>query len=261
MAESSDQRTPPVFIIGCGRSGTTLLRMVLDSHRNISCGTETHFLEDMREIVGKHWDRLENYGFGKEYWYERISDFFDDFKSEYARKRGRGRWVEKTPHYTEHLDFIDRLFPRAQYIHLIRDGRDVVQSYRDRWNFRTALKAAGYWWPVRVRKARGMGSQVGSERYQEIQYEQLVRNPEPVLRDLLSFLGEQWDPAVLRFDEEEHDADQFFGEHTEKRREESGDKSRFYTSSIGRGQNLNPVLKGVLFYQGGDLMKQLGYSS
>lgn len=48
----------PIFIVGCQRSGTTMLRLILDSHPRISCGPETRFLEDMERIVGADWKRL-----------------------------------------------------------------------------------------------------------------------------------------------------------------------------------------------------------
>ena len=119
----------PIFIIGCGRSGTTLLRMMLDSHPRISAGEETKFLTDLQPIVGEHWSLLSAYGFSREWWLDRIRAFYGDFQAEYLAKRGKQRWAEKTPGYTFHLDFIAELFPDAQYVHVIRDGRDVALSW------------------------------------------------------------------------------------------------------------------------------------
>ncbi|HEV8165823.1 MAG TPA: sulfotransferase, partial [Actinomycetota bacterium] len=58
----------PIFIVGCQRSGTTLLRLILDAHPNISCGPETRFLEDLARITGDgNWPRMRLFGFPKEY--------------------------------------------------------------------------------------------------------------------------------------------------------------------------------------------------
>src|SRR5262249_35446578 len=131
----------PIFIVGCGRSGTTLLRLMLDSHPAIAAGEETKFLTDLEPIVGEHWRLLHTYGFDRAWWLDRIRAFYGGFLEEYATRRGKRRWAEKTPGYTFHLAFLDELFPDAQYLHLIRDGRDVVASFRERWGYRAGLRA------------------------------------------------------------------------------------------------------------------------
>jgi hypothetical protein len=65
----------PIFIIGSPRSGTTLLRLILDSHPNISCGPETHFLVDLSKIVNVHWEQVEAFGFDKAYWHQKLASF------------------------------------------------------------------------------------------------------------------------------------------------------------------------------------------
>ena len=76
-------RPAPIFVIGSPRSGTTLLRLILDSHPRISCGEETHFLRDLGSIVGRHWDLVATYGFDRDWWLARIAGF-------YERLPGRG---------------------------------------------------------------------------------------------------------------------------------------------------------------------------
>ncbi len=82
----------PIFVIGSPRSGTTLLRMVLDSHPRISCGEETHFLRELEPITGKHWRMLEPYGFPKTYWVERVRGLYEGFQADYLARRGKARW-------------------------------------------------------------------------------------------------------------------------------------------------------------------------
>ncbi|MEK8106131.1 sulfotransferase [Micromonospora sp. M12] len=88
MAEPAP-RTAPIFLVGCQRSGTTMVRLVLDSHSRISCGLETRFLPDLRRIVGRDWERLARFGFPREDWLRRIRDFFGGVHADYAAARAR----------------------------------------------------------------------------------------------------------------------------------------------------------------------------
>jgi len=70
---------PPIFVVGCHRSGTTLFRLILDSHPAISCGPETRFLADLEKITNAaNWPRMGLYGFPKSYWHERVAELWGD---------------------------------------------------------------------------------------------------------------------------------------------------------------------------------------
>jgi hypothetical protein len=88
----TDQR-PPIFIVGCQRSGTTLVRLMLDSHPNISCGPETRFLRSFQHITDddQDWPRLSEYGFPKEYWHRKVAELFAGIMQDYATARGTAR--------------------------------------------------------------------------------------------------------------------------------------------------------------------------
>lgn len=250
----------PVFVIGCPRSGTTLLRLMLDSHPRISCGEETHFLRDLGSTVGEHWPLLETYGFPREYWLERIRAFYNDFQAGYLERRGKLRWAEKDPTYTLVLPFIDDLFPDAQYVHLVRDAYDVVASFRDRWGYLSALRVARGEWTRYVHAGRGFGERLPIGRYHELRYEALVTDPEPALRSLLEFLGEAWDPAVLAFQDASHDATERYTRFTAARRREGGEARSVYRSRVGAGRrSLDPVLRAVVRRGAGPLLRELGY--
>ncbi len=252
----------PIFIIGSARSGTTLLRMMLDSHPRISCGEETKFLADLAPILGDHWRLLSRYGFERDWWLERIRDFYGGFQAAYLAKRGKGRrWAEKTPGYTLHLAFVDELFPDAQYVHIIRDGHDVVASFRERWGYRAGVRAANSVWAHYVRTARTFGATLPADRYHELRYEALVGDPEGTMRALLEFLGEDWDPQVLRFDEIPHDTTDHYAAFTAERREVGGDRAAIYRSRVGVGRRrLDPVLRGLLYRSSRSLLAELGYT-
>jgi hypothetical protein len=257
MSSSSSQ--PPTFIVGSGRSGTTLLRLMLDAHPDISCGPETHFLRDLRHLVGEHWNLLSRYGFDKAYWHNKIHYFFDSFKEDYMERRGKQRWVEKTPWYVRYLDFLDDVFDGCLIIHIIRNGYDVVRSWKERSGYLQALKSAWTGWGDSIRQARAFG-QTYPERFHELRYEDLVTSPEPTIRSVLSFMDEPWEPVVLDYDQVDHDVADQYWDLTKSRREEQKDSSKIYASRIGTGKDdLDAGLRNTLRMRSGGLLQELGY--
>lgn len=259
-APADSNAARPIFIIGCPRSGTTLLRMIIDSHPNISCGPETHFLVDLANMTTKRWGPITRFGFDRNNWNARLRELFGRFHTDYMRTRGKRRWAEKTPVYTLYLDFVNELFPDAQFVHIIRDGRDVVGSFQERWGFWAAALAAIRVWSRHVRAAREFGRTVPGDRYRELRYERLVRDPEPTLRELFTFLGEDWDPCVLQFDQAPHDVNPRYAQLTTERRKASSEKAAIYSARVGAGRRKrNPVLAGLLRIRAGGLLRELGY--
>jgi hypothetical protein len=257
MADSSQR---PIFIVGCQGSGTTLLRLILDSHPNISCGPETRFLPDFARITSEaNWPHMAQYGFPKAYWHERIAGLFDAVQRDYAARRGKTRWADKTPRYALSLDYIDELFPTCQVVHLIRDGRDVVASHRDRWGLLSACKAVRKW-PLYIRAARTAGTRLPADRYFEVRYEDLVHDTEPTLRRLLDFLDEPWDPAVLAHDTTPHDVQPRYARLTSSRRAAAGEHTAIYQSSVGsHRRRLHPLMLLLFHATSGRMLHELGY--
>lgn len=250
----------PIFIVGCQRSGTTMLRLVLDSHSRISCGPETRFLADMERIVTTDWHRLQRYGFEREEWLRRIADFFGGIQTDYATRRGKARWADKTPLYALNIPFLHELFPTAQFVHVIRDGRDVAVSHRKRFGYVSSLNSARKW-PAYIRTARRAARALPAEQYLEIRYESLVRDTEGTLRNLLAWLGEEWEPQVLQYDQAAHDVPDKYTREADDRRTSSGAQERIYGSSVGthRGQ-LDPLTRLAFTVLARRTLKELGYS-
>lgn len=253
---------PAIFVIGSPRSGTTLLRLILDSHPRISCGEETHFLRDLEAIVGRNWPLVATYELEREWWLEHIRALYADFQTEVLTRSGKARWAEKDPTYTLHLPFIEELFPGAVYVHLLRDGHDVVASFRDRWGYKSAARAARTEWARYVEAARALQARLPEERFLELRYEQLVADPEGQGQRLFTFLGEDWDPAVLDFDPAQHRATDRYQWFTAQRREAGGEDTTIYQSRVGAGgKSLDPLLRSVLRRRHGDLLRELGYKA
>lgn len=249
----------PIFVVGCQRSGTTVLRLMLDSHPEISCGPETRFLAGLSRITGEDWRRLSQYGFDKDYWHAQVASFFDTIMSDYARSRGKRRWADKTPLYALSLDFLTQVFPTCQVIHVVRDGRDVVLSHRRRFGYGSALKAVVKW-PRYVETARATGAVLPPERYREVRYEELVTDTEGTLRGLVDWLGEEWHDAVLHFNETQHDVPEKYQQLTAQRREKESTHAAVYGARVGaHRRELDPLLRSLAWLFDRQALRALGY--
>ena len=221
---------PPFpFIVGCGRSGTTLLRAMLDAHPDLAVPDEAGFVVRyarphyaLRYGWPRHFDAgrcaeliLADNSFRR--WALPESDvraaleasppagYAELVRRLYgvaAEARGKPRAADKTPMHVLHLPRLARLFPEARFVHLIRDGRDVALSYRSvAWGPDT-IEDGALRWRRSVRHGRRAGRRLGTGRYCEVRYEALVADPEPVLRRLCRYLDLRWDDAVLHHDEQ-----------------------------------------------------------
>jgi hypothetical protein len=252
-------RPAPIFVVGCQRSGTTLLRLVLDSHPAVACGPETRFLESMTRIVGDDWPRLARYGRDKPEWLASIADWYGAMQDDYAHRRGKVRWADKTPRYALIMDFLDQLFPDAKFIHIIRDPRDVVLSHRKRFGYVAAVKAVRKW-PVYVATASATGQRLGPERYLEVRYEDLVADNDKELRRVFEFIDEPWDPIVLEYDRLPHDVPDKYQEFSKQRRSGSGSSGSIYSNRAGaHRRELGVSLRVLTRVVDGPAMREWGY--
>jgi hypothetical protein len=211
---------PTPFIVGVGRSGTTMLRLMLDAHPQLAIPPETHFVPDLIEAIDgganpeqavevmrsvRQWGDLH---IAPEEVLERFRalDRFEAgpalraFYAIYAERQGKPRWGEKTPAYVRSMRQIERALPEARFIHVIRDGRDVALS---RWKRtlgegeRAPASQVAAGWQRRIRRAQRQGKRLG--HYLELRYEDLVTDTEPNLRRIAEFIELEWDPAMLRY--------------------------------------------------------------
>jgi Sulfotransferase family len=278
-AESLLYRSRPAFIVGCPRSGTTLVKMLLDAHPNISCGPETLFMRHIADLERQHL-QLSQFLITEEEWHDHLRDLFLWLHVRRATQLGKTRWVDKSPSYALIPDYLDTLFPSCQIVHVIRDPRDVVDSWRRRWGLRSAVRATRLW-PRHVQRARQFGA-AHPDRYFEIRYEELVRSTETVMRDLIEWLEEPWDDQVLEFEPGSPGGRRPGERRTrpEERTTGSSDTastatsvattghprsdtslgSRVFSSSIGAGRSLaNLPLALLLHVSSGALIRELGY--
>ena len=143
-------------------------------------------------------------------------------------RRGKQRWAEKTPGYTFHLDLIDELFPNAQYVHVIRDGRDVVASFRDRWGYQAGLRAANSVWRESCSVPAPSGSGCPPAATTSCATKRSVADPEREMRRLLDVPRRGVGRAVLHYDE-------CAARHTERTPEYSAERRAECRGSGGTG--------------------------
>jgi len=194
----------PLFLVGTMRSGTTLLRLILDSHERLALADESGFLRAVaaaKAIPDQHdgpgWYR--RYGVSDAEMDARLRTFYDDIFSAYARERGAARWGDKTPFHINHLRVLAQVFPDAQVVGIVRHPGAVVASQLRRGiEFPDALR---HWRNQNARLLRAANRPDLRRRLAVLRYEDLVTTPEPVLRALLEFLGEPWSPDLLRHHE------------------------------------------------------------
>jgi Uncharacterised nucleotidyltransferase/Sulfotransferase family len=208
------------FFVGAARSGTTLLRAMVDTHPDMAIPPESWFITELasqrqryetrRDFDIKRFatDLIANHWFAR--WDVAEGDLYaalheaapGDYPgairtvfSWWAARHGKSRYGDKTPGYVTELAILAALFPEACIVHLIRDGRDVALSYSETFGIST-VKAIRLW-RSRVRAARETGRALGVERYREIRYEDLLADPASTLRDVCSFVGIPFSDRML----------------------------------------------------------------
>jgi hypothetical protein len=183
------------------------------------------------------------------------ADFLDTLYRTYARQHGAERWGDKTPIYASYVDLIHEIFPQAQFVHIMRDGRDVALSMLDKWEREIHIDVyfAACNWVRRIRQAQASGARLGPDLYYELRYEDLVADPEAQLKPLCDFVGESYRPEMAephRLGRERFDAGDF---HAALRRPPS-------TARIGRWRKEMSGADVRLFQRiAGPLLAELGY--
>jgi LPS sulfotransferase NodH len=217
--------TPPLIVLGVSRSGTTLLRVILDRSPTLAIPDESFFVpllarRHRRVDPARFLDDLARIPTLREWGGIAPGDVAPRLRAgmptgaaiaavfeAYAERQDKPRWGDKTPMYMRHLGLLERLFPDAQYVHLIRDGRDVALSFLDMpegtftrtWAHPTSPREFACEWRVEVEAARALGARVGPRRYLEVRYEELVANAESAVVSICDFAGARFESAMLDY--------------------------------------------------------------
>lgn len=213
VVDADDICRNPIFVIGTHRSGTTLLRRILDSHHNIACPPESHYLSHFFALIDDDLSLLglAELGFPEDEALKLLRHSAGQFHEIYRRAKGKPRWADKTPEYSLHLPALQKLFGvDAQLLFVFRHPLDVAYSLWSRkWNLGAHRTGDLLVDVCRHVCDLGLAQLDFLERQPRnahaVFYEELVRSPETVLRAACDYLGEEWDPQMLRHDEVPHD--------------------------------------------------------
>jgi hypothetical protein len=214
----SHTRFSPVFVLGHARSGTSLACRLLLDHLGVNFGTESQFIVRYQQKLSRYGDlsddsrmrwllqdisrerffarTRQNFGFvfdaeralravASRTYSGALRAIFEQF----AASRGRARWGDKTPDYCHYLPLIRELFPDAQFLHVIRDGRDVAHSlFATGFGPKNSYEAAIAWRRT-LDQVRRFRETLPADAYAEIKYEELVNDPVRILGGVATFLG------------------------------------------------------------------------
>jgi hypothetical protein len=210
---------PMPFVVGVARSGTTLLRLMLDAHPDLAIPHETHFipaaiaLEDSGPASREAFhELLTTYPTWKDLatpapalWQAlvdvepfSVAEGLRSFYRLYARRRGKRRLGDKTPPYCLRLAAIRRILPEARAVHIVRDGRDVALSLRPLW-FAPGKDMASLarQWSSQIAEARRQGEIAGG--YLEARFESLIANPEGELQRICRHVELPFHRGMLQY--------------------------------------------------------------
>ncbi len=231
---------PYVFVVGCPRSGTTLLGRLLDAHPELAIIHEGRFVAAWFEqrrgltpdgdvtpelvdsllgfrpfagvrVTREQLEALAAGAAGPVAYADFVSGVFD----RHGAAHGKRLVGDKTPHYVRSLPLLHGLWPHARFVHIVRDGRDVCLSVRSwpkvaerggaaarysSWE-RDPAATTALWWEWQVRLGREAGAALGPELYHEVSYEALVDDPAGGCRALCDFLTIPYDERMLGFHE------------------------------------------------------------
>jgi hypothetical protein len=269
----------PFFVLGAQRSGTTMLRLMLNSHPRLCVPHESKFMTTFFPLLDGYGDLSERANCARllddisghpavesgrlildkdavlAHPISSYADLIDAIMSERAKAEGKRRWGDKTPFYTPDIDVLWHLFPESKIIHLVRDGRDVLLSQRAiSWLPSSVPRIADDWrWMTTI--CHKAGSVRGPAHFLEVKYEDLVRDAEKVLRRICEFLAEPYAPEMLSY-------------HLTAREEVPPDSLRWHESSIEAPdpskvfqwkQRLSAAERIVFEQHAGDALDLFGY--
>lgn len=219
----------PVFILTTGRSGSTLLRAILNQHPTICIPPESHrlgtiikeFKQNFRYLPWPDVVSLVTAEFQKErgfaFWNLDLAGFFkqaqnlaledrnlarliDLFYNYYIQthKPEAMRWGDKSIKNAPQLQQLNELFPNAKYLHIYRDGRDVALSLFNEGLYPNPTSAAEHWLNF-ITKIKEFGNNLPNGRFFEVAYEQLVQQPDQTVQKVCDFLALDYRPEMLDF--------------------------------------------------------------
>lgn len=194
----------PLIVYGAARSGTTYLVQIFNKHPEVHISDETRIFAWVHDVYRRltadertSYRKREEFG---DYLQRTLPDMVREFYREMAPQARF--WGDKNPHYVHPhnegcLETVLELFPDARFIHIMRDGRDVVTSgLRGVW---TDFDSVHRMWTSHLEIGCSFGRALPADRYLEFRYEDLIQDDLEMARRIFDFAGISMHPAVERF--------------------------------------------------------------
>ncbi|XP_055370843.1 protein-tyrosine sulfotransferase isoform X1 [Condylostylus longicornis] len=209
-AYSYNREMPLIFIGGVPRSGTTLMRAMLDAHPDVRCGQETRVIPRLLQLRS-HWIkseketiRLNEAGITKDVMDSAIAQFCLEIIAKHGEPAPR--LCNKDPLTLKTGSYVIELFPNAKFLFMVRDGRATVHSIISRKVTITGFDLTSYRqcmtkWNKAIEIMNEQCKEIGSDKCMMVFYEQLVLHPEEWMRKILKFLELPWNESVLHHEE------------------------------------------------------------
>ncbi|XP_040581588.1 protein-tyrosine sulfotransferase [Lepeophtheirus salmonis] len=206
-----DRKSPIIFIGGVPRSGTTLMRAMLDAHPSVRCGEETRVVPRILQMRS-HWmksqkesTRLEEAGLTGEVLDQAISSFILEIVARHGEPSER--LCNKDPFTLRSGVYLRKLFPNSKFIFMVRDGRATVHSIITRQVTITGFDLKSYRqslqkWNSAISAMNTQCDEIGPEFCLIVKYEQLVLHPRPMMTKILKFLDLDWTEDVLHHEKQ-----------------------------------------------------------
>ena len=263
-------------MVGVERSGTTLVRAILDAHPDLAIPQESYFVVELA-LGRERYERPEGFDadavmddLAAHVWFRRWELPEQDVRTAvagatnyagairavfgaWARVEGKPRYGDKSPRYVLALPLLAELFPESRFLHVIRDGRDVSLSFSQQFDLPVPLAMRR--WRRRVGIGRSDGIRLGPDRYLEIRYEDLVADPEQSVRQVCAFIDVPFDASMLRHHER---AERLLGPMHDRFRHER------IALPVSPGlrdwrDEMSPADLALCEHVGGELLSELGY--
>ena len=282
---------PAPFVVGVGRSGTTLLRLMLDSHPQLAIPAETHFVPELIEranecrfaselvdaiVAARTWG---DFGLDDDYFRAEVerreahgaAGVLRVFYALCAEREGKPRWGDKTPGYVKRMRPIAHALEEARFVHLIRDGRDVALSRLARgMGTGKPIEEIADLWRRRIESARKQAKRLRG-RYLELRFEDLITEPEQALRGVCELIELEYDQAMLSYRAQAQRRISELGDlAAEGARDERDRDERQAAHSLASRpptearievwrEDMDPADRAAFDRVAGDLLRELGY--
>ena len=213
-----------IFIVGCPRSGTTLLQSLLAAHPEISSFPESFFFNYLvpsrpwliKLGIASRWVKPQFKKFLHESHHDNMEIYlpkFGIFMEQYAQafvqvldilttQQGKNLWLEKTPWHVHYIDYIEQFVEQAKFIHIIRNGQDVVASlyevtnkYPELWHGAKDIDRCVDIW---IKAVQSSQNHLHKHNHTLVRYEELVENPQLVLEELCKYIDVSFNQRMLQ---------------------------------------------------------------